>query len=113
MCRIFKYFSTDLSRRPNYGATIECRNGKIETCPSRRIVNARPTTVIVKSRGVLKLRSNNLELPPLIYPNYFVDEQDLRILVEGIKKVIELTETDAMKAWDLRLEDTSVPQCSK
>ncbi|XP_044020448.1 glucose dehydrogenase [FAD, quinone]-like [Aphidius gifuensis] len=97
---------------PNYGLDRECHNGRSKSCPDRRSITARPTTVIPRTRGTLKLRSNNPEDPPLIYPDYFTDPVDLEILLDGIKKVTELPETDAMKAWDLRLEEEIIPECS-
>ncbi|KAF7993306.1 hypothetical protein HCN44_006366 [Aphidius gifuensis] len=106
------FFDGFSSTCPKLGLEKECHNGQVGICPMRREIVARPTTVIVKSKGLLKLRSNNPLEPPLIYPNYFTDEQDLKVLLEGIKKVIQLTKTASMKAWDLRLETPTVPQCS-
>lgn len=40
-----------------------------------------------KSRGRIMLRSTNPYDAPLIYPNFFDDESDLDIMVEGIKMV--------------------------
>lgn len=107
------FFDGFSSKCLKLGNERECSNDRMASCPSRRELVARPTTVVVKSRGVLKLRSNNALERPLIYPDYFTDEEDLKILVEGIKKVVQLTKTKSMKAWDLRLEETSVPECSR
>lgn len=95
------------------GLDIECPDGSIGTCPHRREIVARPTTVVTRSRGYLKLRSKDPLDYPLIYPNYFANETDLKILVEGIKKVIELTKTKTMRKWDLRLEMKPHPWCSR
>lgn len=101
----------------NCGELIDsnkCRKGKFSSpCSMRREIVARPTTVIVKTRGYLTLRSNNPLDPPLIYPNYLTHGDDMTILVDGIKKIIKLTETRAMKKWDLKLNETPIPACSR
>ncbi|XP_043270256.1 glucose dehydrogenase [FAD, quinone]-like isoform X2 [Venturia canescens] len=94
------------------GHSNECPGGTIGNCPARREIVARPTTVMAKSRGVLKLRSKNPLDSPLIYPNYFEEREDMNILIEGIKKVADLTKTPTMKKWDLRLEGIPIPACS-
>ncbi|XP_076231842.1 glucose dehydrogenase [FAD, quinone] [Calliopsis andreniformis] len=94
------------------GLSFECLNGALSLCSERREIVMRPTTVTVASHGYLKLRSGDPLAPPLIYPNYFVDTKDLKILIEGIKKSMELINTPTMKKWDLRLEPVIHPQCS-
>lgn len=108
------FFDGFSSTCPKTGLPNECINGKIESdCPDRREIVARPTVVHTESRGDLKLRSNNSLDPPLIYPNYFTNEKDLMILLEGIRKISKLIDTPAMKKWDLRLEQTTSPLCSE
>jgi choline dehydrogenase-like flavoprotein len=46
-----------------------------------------PILLRPRSRGRVKLRSKDPFHPPLFYANYFDDEYDLRVLVEGIKGV--------------------------
>lgn len=93
------------------GLNIECPDGTIGTCPDRRDIVARPTNVVTRSRGYLKLRSTDPMDYPRIYPNYFTDNEDLEILVEGIKKVTELTKTRTMRKWDMKLEMKPHPMC--
>ena len=98
---------------PRTGLQFECLNGALALCSDRREIVMRPTVVTVASRGYMKLRSGDPLATPLIYPNYFVDTKDLKVLVEGIKKSIELTSTQTMKNWDLRLEPVIHPLCTK
>ncbi|KAJ8682936.1 hypothetical protein QAD02_018728 [Eretmocerus hayati] len=96
------------------GLSIECPDGTIGNCPDRRQITARPTTTVTRSRGYLTLRSKNPMDHPLIYPNYLTNETDLKILVEGIHKVIELTETQTMKKkWKMQLERRLHPKCTR
>ncbi|XP_076665421.1 glucose dehydrogenase [FAD, quinone] [Andrena cerasifolii] len=97
---------------PRTGLQFECLNGALALCSDRREIVMRPTVVTVASRGYMKLRSGDPLATPLIYPNYFVDTKDLKILVEGIQKTIELTSTQTMKDWDLRLEPVIHPLCT-
>lgn len=106
------FFDGFSSRCPMSGVRNECPGGGVGSCPTRRQLVARPTTAIVKSKGVLKLRSRNPLDRPLLYPNYFTDEQDLKVLLEGVRKVEQLTATPTMKKWDLRFEQSDVPACS-
>ncbi|KAF6217328.1 hypothetical protein GE061_001682 [Apolygus lucorum] len=53
----------------------------------RDAFNVVPVLLRPKSRGAVRLRSKNPFHWPLLYPNYFKDERDLRTMVEGIKMV--------------------------
>ncbi|XP_066590934.1 glucose dehydrogenase [FAD, quinone]-like, partial [Prorops nasuta] len=107
------FFDGFSSTCPKTGLKHECINGVLEICPNRRPITARPTVVCVESKGELKLRSNNPLDPPLIYPNYFTDpkSKDMKVLLEGIRKVTQLVNTPAMKRFDLRLEPKNNPRC--
>lgn len=88
------------------GLDTECPGGNIHSCPERRSIVARPTVVETRSKGYLTLKSKNPLDHPLLYPNYFTNETDIKVLVEGIRKVLELIQTQTMKKWDLKLEVT-------
>lgn len=107
------FFDGFSSKCPIRGMRNECPGGTLGNCPSRREIVARPTTVVAKTRGVLKLRSADPLDPPLIYPNYFEEEEDLKILVQGIKKIAQLTNTRPMQKWDFKMDDTPLPACSQ
>ncbi|XP_057339322.1 glucose dehydrogenase [FAD, quinone]-like [Microplitis mediator] len=107
------FFDGYSSPCPKTGQQNECFDGNLQHCPMRREISARPTAVVIKSRGVLTLRSANPLDRPVIYPNYFTDQEDLKVLIEGVKKVIELTKTHTMRKWDLRLDETILPACAK
>lgn len=98
---------------PKTGLDFECLNGAIGLCSDRRRIVIRPTVLTVGSKGYMTLRSGDPLAPPLIYPNYFVDTKDVKILIEGIRKSIELTNTRAMKEWDLQLDTSIHPLCAK
>ncbi|XP_029158636.1 glucose dehydrogenase [FAD, quinone]-like isoform X2 [Nylanderia fulva] len=97
---------------PKTGLSNECFDGRIGYCTDRREIIARPTVVCAESLGNMKLRSNNPLDPPLLYPDYFTNEKDLMILLDGIKQVSRLVDTPTMKKWDLRLEQEKSSLCS-
>jgi len=107
------FFDGFSSTCPKTGLFNECPDGRIGDCPDRRKIVARPTVVYMESRGDMKLRSNNPLDSPLIYPNYFTNEKDMFVLLEGIKKISKLIDTPAMKKWDLRLEQIRSRLCNE
>lgn len=74
-----------------------------------------PMVLRPKSRGRILLKSTNPFVYPKIYSNYFTDPEgnDLRVSVNGIKKVIEMLDTDAMRKIDAKLHDVPIPACAK
>ncbi|XP_033354421.1 glucose dehydrogenase [FAD, quinone]-like [Bombus vosnesenskii] len=62
-----------------------------------------PTLLRPKSRGVIKLRSNNPSDYPLIYPNYFERPEDMATLVEGIKFAVEMSKTASFRRYGSKL----------
>lgn len=107
------FFDGFSSYCPKTGLPNECTNGIKGPCPNRRKIVARPTVVIPESRGTLELRSGNPLDLPLMYPNYFTHEKDMKVLIEGIKKVLQLIDTPTMKKWDLQLDTAKHPLCAK
>lgn len=70
-----------------------------------------PMVLRPKSRGRIKLRSSNPFDYPIILPNYFNDLYDLKISVIGIRKMIDLLDTDALRSLNAKLLKTPIPGC--
>ncbi|XP_070500739.1 glucose dehydrogenase [FAD, quinone] [Chironomus tepperi] len=70
-----------------------------------------PMVMRPKSRGRIKLRSSNPFDAPVIMPNYFSDQYDVDISVRGIRKLIELSKTNALRKIDAKFLSTPVPGC--
>ncbi len=70
-----------------------------------------PVLLRPKSRGWIRLRSNDPYEPPLIDPMYFDDEQDLNVLVEGMKIAYELGFTPALQKYGAQPFLTKHPGC--
>lgn len=62
-----------------------------------------PMVLRPKSRGRIKLQSNNPFAHPLILPNYFSDPYDVEIAIRGIRLTINLLDTKALKKLNAEL----------
>lgn len=49
--------------------------------------------------------------PPSIVANYLDEEHDIRVLVEGIKFAVRLSETEPLKAYGMHVDRTIVQGC--
>ena len=58
-----------------------------------------PCVLHPQSRGFIALRSPNPAEAPIIQPNYFGDEADMQVLVEGIKIARRIGETQAFTPY--------------
>ncbi|PSN57094.1 hypothetical protein C0J52_01323 [Blattella germanica] len=104
------FFDGFLAGCSRTGLQNECESGEFGDC-GKRYIYARPTNILPKSVGYLKLRSSNPLDQPLIYPNYLSVQQDVDILIEGLKKMIELTETQTLQGWGFELVTTPAEGC--
>uniref|UniRef100_A0A8D9E0E7 Glucose dehydrogenase [FAD, quinone] n=1 Tax=Cacopsylla melanoneura TaxID=428564 RepID=A0A8D9E0E7_9HEMI len=68
-------------------------------------------TMYPESRGSVRLASKNPWAPPLINPNFFDREIDVLRIVEGIKFVIKMSETEPFQSIGSKLVDRPIPGC--
>ncbi|XP_033324110.2 glucose dehydrogenase [FAD, quinone] [Megalopta genalis] len=71
-------------------------------------VNVRPT-----SRGRISLRNKNPHSHPVIWSNDLGTEHDRNVVVEGVKVILNLANSTAMKKAGLERDDDRVPQCTQ
>lgn len=78
-----------------------------------RSVQIFPAVLHPKSRGYITLASNDPLAPPKIFANYLSDDQDhdIKVLIEGIKFAVRLSETDSLKAYGMELDRKPVEGC--
>lgn len=69
-----------------------------------------PMLLRPKSRGFIKLRSRNPFDYPLIIPNYFKEDFDMKTLIEGVKIGVALSNTPAFKYYGSKM--LKFPQCA-
>ncbi|KAL1502392.1 hypothetical protein ABEB36_007538 [Hypothenemus hampei] len=70
-----------------------------------------PMLLRPRSRGTIKLRSKNPIDKPLIFPNYFVDDFDMKTLIEGAKIGVALSKTPAFRSYGSELIE--YPHCAE
>lgn len=65
-----------------------------------------------RSIGYMRLRSNNILDEPLLYSNYFKNEEDVELMLEGIKYSIKLFESPPFKRqFNARINNRPIPGC--
>lgn len=72
-----------------------------------------PAVLHPKSRGYITLKSTDPLDAPKIFANYLDEDHDIKVLVEGIRFAIKLSETAALKAYGIELDKTVVPACAE
>lgn len=72
-----------------------------------------PMILLPNSRGRIMLKDKNPYHKPMIYANYFSDNgHDEKVILHGIRKVIELSKTKAFQKYGSKLHDIPLPQCA-
>lgn len=61
-----------------------------------------PMLLRPKSRGYIKLKSKNPFDYPLIYPNYYTEDEDVKTMIEGVKIAIALSKTRPFRRYGSR-----------
>ncbi|KAJ8668620.1 hypothetical protein QAD02_010283 [Eretmocerus hayati] len=96
---------------PKTGSTSECIDEHDAKCSAVHHITARPTTAITRSKGYLKLKSKDPLEYPEIHPNYFSDSRDIKILIDGIHKILNFTNTLTMKNRKMKLDHKNHHLC--
>ncbi|GAB2495526.1 GMC family oxidoreductase [Algoriphagus taiwanensis] len=71
----------------------------LNTYPHRDGFTLLPSLLKPKSKGFVSLKSGNAQDAPLIQPNFLSEEEDLKSLVIGAKKALEILGTNAFKPF--------------
>lgn len=78
---------------------------------SSRSIQIFPAVLHPKSRGYITLASNDPLAPPKIVANYLTEEHDIRVLVDGVKFAVKLSETEPLKAYGMQVDETPIKGC--
>ncbi|KAG0437230.1 hypothetical protein HPB47_017541, partial [Ixodes persulcatus] len=70
-----------------------------------------PFVLRPKSRGEVKLRSSNPDDPPLINTGYYSHPDDIKVIVEGLKEVYRIANTEAFKQHGAQFWTEVFPGC--
>lgn len=77
----------------------------------KQVMGLLPIVLRPKSRGTVRLKSNNPFDKPIIDPNYLVEQHDVELLVEGIVIIQKLISTSAMQRMGAKLYSKNFPGC--
>jgi choline dehydrogenase-like flavoprotein len=66
-----------------------------------------------RSKGYMKLRTNNTWDYPMFYPNYLHDDHDVETLVAGVKESIRIAKQNPFLDIDAELYQAQIPGCNK
>lgn len=72
-----------------------------------------PMILRPKSRGRISLRTANPFHHPVVDFNYFSHPDDIKVGVQGIRKILELLEQPSFRRIGARLQDTPIPGCTQ
>ncbi|XP_011496553.1 PREDICTED: glucose dehydrogenase [FAD, quinone]-like [Ceratosolen solmsi marchali] len=79
----------------------------------KRSISISPTNLHPRSRGTLRLASNNPFVHPIIQQNYLTNPLDIAILVQGIRVALSLANTTVLAKYNITLSNTPNPACSR
>ncbi|XP_066591994.1 glucose dehydrogenase [FAD, quinone]-like [Prorops nasuta] len=78
-----------------------------------RSISISPTNLHPRSRGTLRLRSNNPLEHPIIEGNYLSDPLDAAILIEGIQIALSLANTTSLAKYNISLSNPQIAACAR
>ncbi|XP_058801852.1 glucose dehydrogenase [FAD, quinone]-like isoform X2 [Phymastichus coffea] len=79
----------------------------------RRSISMSPTNLHPRSRGTLRLASNNPFIYPIIQQNYLSNPLDIAILVQGIRVALSLANTTVLARYNITLSNPPIRACSR
>ncbi|GAB1862357.1 Glucose-methanol-choline oxidoreductase N-terminal domain-containing protein [Camponotus japonicus] len=77
-----------------------------------RSISISPTMTQPRSKGNLRLASNDPFAKPIIWGNYLSDPMDMAILIQGIEIALSLANSSAMAKYNMTLNINPLPACS-
>ncbi|XP_014236445.1 glucose dehydrogenase [FAD, quinone]-like [Trichogramma pretiosum] len=102
---------SDNSFRNSFGISEKYWDKMYAQISGRHSWSIFPMLMRPRSRGKIFLRSRDPKAKPKIFPNYFEDPEDLRLMVKGIRASIEISKTKAMQTFSSEIYNVSVPEC--
>lgn len=105
--------NSDPLLRRNFGIADDLYNTVFGPLGLRPTYMVLPMLMRPRSKGRIKLKSNNPRVYPVINPNYYAYQEDVDTMVAGMKEAIKIAETPAMKAIGTKLYDRPIPACAQ
>lgn len=93
--------------RKDFGIQDSIYNKAYKQIENKNSFMIMPMLLRPKSRGRIMLASNNYKVKPMLFPNYYAVEDDMRVMVAGARLAINVTRQKALT--DLGVELYHVP----
>ncbi|XP_050528297.1 glucose dehydrogenase [FAD, quinone]-like [Daktulosphaira vitifoliae] len=103
--------SSDVTLKQSFGITDKIYNKVYKNTENENTYMVFPMIVRPKSKGFIELKDRNPFRYPAIIPNYFSDENDLDIIVKGVRLCQKLSNTKSLQSINAKLWDTPMPGC--
>ncbi|XP_015112870.1 glucose dehydrogenase [FAD, quinone] [Diachasma alloeum] len=103
----------DIAVRKGLGITDELYNTVYKPIENMDVWSIWPICQAPRSHGRIKLKSTNPLVPPSLEANLLADPYDIEIILEGIKKAIEISQSEPFQRYGSRLHDIPIPGCCK
>nr|XP_034193550.1 glucose dehydrogenase [FAD, quinone]-like [Osmia lignaria] len=97
--------------RKSMGISDKVYNEYFAPISNKNTITIAPVLLHPKSKGEIKLNSNDPLDPPLIDPKYLSNKDDIAILMAGLQFVKNLVGTDAMKSIGASIYEKHFPGC--
>lgn len=95
----------------NFGIRDDIYDAVFKPIQNKESFMVWPILLRPKSKGRVMLKDSNPDSEPLLYPNYFEDEDDLRVVVDGVEKIVQLMKHPALQEMGTRLHNIPIPGC--
>lgn len=104
--------SSEMTLRKSFGMADHVYNSVYKSTEGQDGIMIFPMVMRPKSKGRIMLRDANIFHQPLIYPNYFADEHDLDVLVQGVRISQQLAKTKRMQRLRATMLKIPLPGCT-
>ncbi|XP_076181609.1 glucose dehydrogenase [FAD, quinone] [Ptiloglossa arizonensis] len=94
----------------NFGFNEEITE-KFKSLQNRHTWGVFPLLLHPNSRGWIRLRSKDVNVKPKIVANYLNDPEDIRVMVKGIRLILQIAETESIRKLGLKFYNKTVSQC--
>lgn len=105
--------SSDETLKYSFGVNDLVYNRVFKKTENKDTIQIFPMIMRPRSKGWIELKDRNPFRYPAIVPNYFSDQRDLDIIVEGVRISQRLVQTNAMKSIGAKLWDIPIPGCEQ
>jgi len=104
--------ASDMLLRKDFGIRDSIYDSMFKSIENDNSFMILPMLMRPKSKGRVLLSSANYKSKPLIFPNYFANDDDLKTIVKGIRIAMDVCRQPAMRKIGCKLHDVPIPDCA-